>query len=159
METGKDKPLFQIDKERLLRVAEALRRGDGDLSECKVNDIRHVSEILAKLLILQELAPGFLDELFDFFIPYFLRKDSMQHIEALAEKNADQGGFGDEWREAMQAVRSEKKKDYIYHMVNVVMKSKNWSQAEAVREIAKHLGRDEDSVRKSVTRSKARKKH
>lgn len=149
---------FKIETYRVSRVAEVIGRGDGDLSECLSPDIKHLLEILARVAVLQDLAPGFLDEMFDTWIPHFTKLNRKAQVGAMAQERMDAAGFGDEWRDAITAGNSPKQKDYLAKMVALYMKVNNVNQATAIRECAQQTGRDEDSLRRVVTRSKVRKK-
>jgi hypothetical protein len=149
---------FKIEIERVARVAEAIGRGAGDLSDWLAPDQKHVCELLARVHMLQNLAPGFLDETFDLWIPHFTKLHNKAQIGAMAQSKADAAGFGVEWRAAIESGNSANQKDYMARMVAVHMKANNVNQAQAIRECAQQLGRDEDSLRRVVTRSKARKK-
>jgi hypothetical protein len=149
---------FKIDTERLWRVSEVIGRGDGDLSGCLMPDIKHLCEVLGRVNVLQDLAPGFLDEMFDLWIPHFIKLHNKARVGAAAQSKADESGFGPEFRAAVAAGNSPKQKDYMARMVALHMKSNNVTQAQAIRECAQQLDRDEDSLRRIVTRSKARKK-
>ena len=149
---------FKIETERLFRVAEAIGRGDGDLSECLAPDLKHLSEILARLYVLQDLAPGFLDEMFASWIPLFVKESNRLFLAELAQKNANASGFGSEWAAAVAAGRSPKQKDYTANLAELYAKANGVNQSQAIKALAVHTGREEDSIRKVVTRTKKRKK-
>ena len=157
---GKDeetrKAAFQINSEKLERVAIALSAGD--VSECLSPDVKHVCEVLARVNVLQDLAPGFLAEVFDLFIPHFIKMRNRAALEEAAQNRAEAGGFGDEWKRAIQAGKHPQQKDYLANMVALHMKVNAVSQSEAIRACAQQTNRDEDSVRRVVTRAKKRKK-
>ncbi|MBX9960578.1 MAG: hypothetical protein K2Y15_10635 [Burkholderiaceae bacterium] len=146
---------FKIDFDQVFKVATAL--GSRDVSDCLVPDVKHTCEVLARILILQDLAPGFLDELFAIFIPHFIKSHAKSEVAAFAQKKADEAGFGTEWRELIEAGNSQGRKDFVARMVALRMKVNAVSQADAIRITAKQLRLEEDSVKKSVTRAKKRK--
>lgn len=149
---------LQLDAERLFRVFKTLQRGDGDLSECLAPDLKHTTEVLGHLIAMQSIAPGFLDQIFDVWMPHFIGQTNKANLSATAQRKADAAGFGDEWRAVVDAGNHPKQKDYLEKMIELHMKANNATQAEAIRAMAKQTGRDEDSVRRTVTRSKGRKK-
>lgn len=142
------------DSEKLENVILGLRRGD--ISECLSPAVKHADEVLAHVVLLNDLAPGFLDEMLAVFVPHFMRQHNRAVIGEMAQKKADADGFGEEWREAIAAGNSPHKKDYIAKMVALTMKVNGVNQNQAIAEAAKQLGREEDSIRKVVTRSKGR---
>lgn len=149
---------FKIDTERLWRVSEVIGRGDGDLSGCLMPDIKHLCEVLGRVNVLQDLAPGFLDEMFDLWIPHFIKLHNKAQLGAVAQSKADAAGFGDEWRAAIEAGNSPNRKDYIARMVAMHMKANGVNQKQAISDLVAQTGRDVESVRRVVTRSKSRKK-
>jgi hypothetical protein len=150
---------FKIETDRLLRVAESLGRCDGDLSECLMPDLKHLCEILARLTVLQDLAPGFLDELFEISIPHFIKMHNKARIGAMAQSKADDAGFGNEWRAAIEAGNDPHQKDYIARMIEVHMKANDTDEKAAIDAMADQTGRDIDSIKRVVSRSKARRKN
>lgn len=146
----------QMDNDKIERVILALRKGD--ISDCLVSDIKHAEEVLTKIGFLNHLAPGFADEMFDTYIPHFIALHNRAAIGEEAQKRADAGGFGSEWAAAIEAGQSSNQKDYLARMVSLYMKVNDVNQATAIRAAAEQLGRDEDSIRRQVTRSKSRKK-
>lgn len=144
------------NSEKLSNVILALRRGD--ISECLVSDVKHADEVLASIVLLNDLAPGFFDEMLAIFIPRFAKQHNRAVIADLAQKRADADGFGDEWRDAITAGNSPKQKDYLAKMVALTMKAAGVNQNQAIGMAAAQLGREEDSIRKVVTRSKGRQK-
>ncbi len=149
---------FQIDTERLHRVAEAIGRGDGDLSECLAPDLKHIAEILARLAVLQDLAPGFLDEMFELWIPHFIKQRNKLILKHAFQEQANKRGLGDEFRRVIEAGQDPKKSDYLWRMVDFYIKATGATQADAIRAMEAQTGRSEDSIRRAVTRSKARQK-
>lgn len=145
------------DSEKLENVILGLRRGD--ISECLSPAVKHAEEVLAHVALLNVLAPGFFDEMLAIFIPQFIKQRNRAAIGEMAQKKADEAGFGEEWREAIAAGNSPHQKDYIAKMVALTMKVNGVNQNQAIAEAAKQLGREEDSIRKVVTRSKGRTKN
>lgn len=147
-------PKFIIDAERLHRIGEFLGRGEGDIADCLMPDLVHLMQLLGHVLLLEDLAPGFLDEMFALWIPHFSNQERRKILGDLAQKRADAEGFGNEWRAAIEAGRSPNQKGYLAAMVALHMKLSGDNQAEAIRKMAAQTGRDEDSIRRTVTRSK-----
>jgi len=149
---------FKIETERVLRIAEAIGRGDGDLSECLMPDLRHLCEILGRVAVLQDLAPGFLDETFQIWIPHFIKMHNKAKIGVMAQSKADAAGFGAEWRAAINSGNDPHQKDFITGLVRVYMKANGVNETAAIKALSDQTGRDIDSIKRVVNRSKARKK-
>lgn len=154
MKEESENTAFKMDIERVLKVATAL--GSCDISNCLVPDVRHTCEVLARVIILEDLKPGLFGKMMHQLIPYFIKMRNKTVIGDMAQSKADAYGFGDEWRAAIEAGNSPRKKDWLQKMVAIYMKSNGVTQAEAIRAAAVQLNRDEDSLRRSVTRSKTR---
>lgn len=156
-----DKPLqgkigLNIQADQLLRVAMAMR--DGDVSECKSNELQHTVDVLALLIGIEEIAPGVIGEVLNTLAGHYVKRLRRGTIEAEACARATASGFGDEWIAALEAGRHPKQKDFLLRIVEMHMKANQTSQAEAIRAIAMQTGQDEESVRRTVTRAKARSK-
>lgn len=130
----------------------------GDISECLVSEVKHAEQVLLHVAFLARMAPGFLDEMLAIFIPHFIKQHNRASLGDMAQQRADAEGFGQEWREAIEAGKSPHQKDYLSKMVTLFMKVKGVNQNQAIREAAEQLGRDEESIRRVVTRSKNRAK-
>lgn len=143
-----------MDSSRLDNVLLGLERGD--ISECLTSDVKHAAEVLAKVAFLNHMKPGMMDELFDVFIPQFIKQCNRETLGEMAQKRADAEGFGDEWRAAIDAGQSPKQAGMYAGFVAVLMKANGMNQAEAIRKIAEQSGRSEDDIRRVVTRTKKR---
>lgn len=151
-------PEFQIEIESVIAVATVIGRG-GRISNCKAPDVKHTLELLARVIALEELAPGVLSDILSTLIPHYLQRLKVDNFLKVAQQTADEGGFGDKFRAVVEAADSGKKSgEYVRALVDLQMQANNWSQADAVRAYALHTGREEDSVRRTVTRQKARAK-
>lgn len=128
----------------------------GDISECLAPDVKHAAEVLAKVAFLNHMKPGMMDELFDIFIPQFIKQCNRETLGDMAQNRADAEGFGDEWSAAIEAGKSPNQAGYLARMVTVLMKAYGMNQAEAIRQIAAQSGRSEDDIRRVVTRAKKR---
>lgn len=148
---------LKIENDRLKRVLESIANGQ-DVGDWKSPDAKHVTEILAHIYLFQEVAPGFIDEFFPIMLPHFIKMHNKAAIGAMAQKKADEAGFGAEWRAAVDAANSPSQKDYLEKMVQMYMKANGVDQNQAIKAIAEQTGRGIDSIRRSITRSKARKK-
>ncbi len=96
--------------------------------------------------------------MFAIFIPQFIKNHNRAALAEMAQQKADADGFGDDWREAIKAGKHPQQKDYIACMVALHMKLNGGNQNAAIKAIAEQAGREEDSIRRVVTRSKKRKK-
>jgi hypothetical protein len=103
---------FEIEIERLHRVGEVLGRGKGDIEDFMSPDLKHLCKLLAYVTVLQEHAPGFMDELFALFIPHFTEESNKAALGEMAQKRANEEGFGAEWAEAIAAGKTPNKKNY-----------------------------------------------
>lgn len=145
---------FPIDCERLMSVAQAL--GEGDISECKTDDVKHTVELLVRLDFVENLVPGLLSNMLSVLIPHYLGKKREAMLLELALGDAKKHGLVDEFQSVVDAARNRKKADLVQRLVDYHMKAYGMSQAEAIRLASEHYGREEESVRRSVTRSKKR---
>lgn len=146
---------FHFEAERLLNVIHALEAGD--ISDCKASDVKHTIEAMTHVFMLANLVPEFLDSFMHNFTRHFAAMNYKAVIGEMAQKRADAGGFGHEWRAAIEAGNSPNKKDYLARMVAVIMKAKGLNQNQAIAEIAEQSGREAEDIRRQVTRSKKRK--
>jgi hypothetical protein len=146
---------FHFDSERLRKVGEGLLRRD--ILDCKTPDIKHAADALAHLIIINDLAPGFLDGFFALFIPHFTKMHNKAVIGEAAQKRADAEGFGNEWREAIEAGNSPRQKDYLHKMSILMMKAFDLSEPDAIRAMAEQSGRDIDDIGRSIRRSKKKR--
>jgi hypothetical protein len=120
--------------------------------------VKHADEVLTQIVFLNDLAPGLFDEMLAIFIPLKVRQYNQAVIAEMAQKRADEDGFGAEWREAIEAGRSPHQKDYMAKMVALLMKTSGLNQNQAIRAAAEQLGREEGNIRRTITRSKKPKK-
>lgn len=143
-----------LDADALRRVAIAIgSQSPGNaLEECKISEVKHVVELLARIMILEGVAPGFVASMLDIFIPHFLEEANRQTVAEDAQRRADADGFGTEWAAAIEAGRSPKKKGYIPAMVRMVQAVQKISEEEAIRRVADHYGLDLESVQRAMRR-------
>lgn len=139
----------------MLKVALALKVRD--ISECLVPHVEYVGKLLGLLAIINSAAPGFVDELLS-FAPHSAEIYKKRMADASYQRKFDQIGFGDEYRAVVEAGNSPHQTDYMALMVKLQMKMTGCNQAQAIQTIAEQSGRDPDSLRRTVTKSKARKK-
>ena len=143
-----------LDADALRRVALAIGSlsPGGALEACKDSDRRNVVELLARIAILEDVAPGFVASMLDIFIPHFLEEAKRQTVAAEAQRRADADGFGAEWATAVAGGRSPKKKGYIPAMVMMTQVAQKISEEEAILRVADHYGIDLESVRRAMRR-------
>lgn len=146
---------FHFEAERLLNVIRALE--DGDISDCKAPDVKHTIEAMTHVFMLADLVPEFLDGFMHIATRHYAAMHHKAMIGEMAQKRADAEGFGQEWREAIEAGNSPNKADYLAKMVAVMMKAEGLNQNQAIAKIAEQSGREADDIRRQVTRSKKRK--
>lgn len=157
---------FHFDAERLLNVLRALE--DGDISECKAPDVKHAIEAMTRIFFLADLVPDFLDGFVEIATKHFAKMHQKALLGELAQKKADEEGYGEEWRAAIEAGKTPNKKDYMARMVELMMKAKGLNQNQAIEELARQAAKGdeapdvtysrENSIRRTVTRSKKRRK-
>lgn len=148
---------LEIDRDAVYRVGDALGRGNGDLSDCLTPDLKKVSDILAHIVILEDIAPGVLVNILGELIPFYIKRQRSESIKRLMQNKAEKEGFTQEWQAVLDAKNHPAKKDLIQSLVAFHMKVNGASQAESIRACATQLGKDEDSIRRVVIRSKKRK--
>lgn len=149
---------FKIETDRLMRVTEAIANGQ-DVGDWKSPDAIHVAEILAHICALQELAPGFVEEMFSTMLPYFIKQHNHTAHRLLAEKDAHEKGLGTELKLALEAARHPLKKDLFYRMAQLHIKETGCSERDAIKSLAERWGKDEADVQRTVNRSKSRKEN
>lgn len=149
-------PVLRIETERLNAVFKGLKQGD--IAECKTGDVRHAADLLAHVLLLEGVAPGLLTDVLSTLTPHHLRRAFREKRFEAEQKMADAAGAGDEYRAMVDAFKTGTQAEYIKAWIDAHMKANNWHQEEAVRAYAAQAGRDADSVRRTVTRQKARAK-
>lgn len=147
---------LKIQADQVRRVAEAL--GAGDVSECKSTEVKHTVEVLALLLVIEEIAPGVIGEVLNTLAAHYIKQLRRDTIATEAAARATDAGFGPEWMAALESAQHPRQKDMLLRMVELHMKANQTGQAEAIRAIAAQTGQEEDSVRRTVTRAKARSK-
>lgn len=145
---------FHFEAERLLNVIRALEAGD--ISDCKANDVKHAIKAMTHVCMLADLVPDFLDEFMHVFTRHFAVMHHKAVIGEMAQKRADAEGFGQEWREAIEAGNSPSKKDFLAKMVAVAMKAEGLNQNQAIRQLAEHYKTDPENIARQLKRSKKR---
>lgn len=149
---------FDLELDRVTSVAIGL--ANRDISECKIQDVDHVCGLLAHLVAIERASPGFVNEVCS-FAPVWAKIYAKRQAEAKYQSMFDNAGLGDDFRAVIEAGNSPHQKDYMAGMVALQMKLAGCNQAQAIKNLAEQAGRDEDwedSLRRTVTRSKARKK-
>lgn len=148
---------LNIQAGQVRRVAEAL--GAGDVSECKSTEVKHTVEVLALLLVIEEIAPGVIGEVLNTLADHYVSQLARKDLHRKAAASAADAGSAPEWEAALKAARHPKKKDLLLRMVELEMKTNpTQREAEAIRAVAAAVGQDQEDVRRSVTRAKARRK-
>lgn len=149
-----DKPRVEIHMDSLVSVANALWQGD--ISECKVGEVREAAGVLSLIVRLEELAPGFVPEMLGTFLPYFTKKAEREVIGRMIQDRANSEGFGSEWRAAVEAGISPKKKDYLYRVAELFMAFSGMNEDDSAHEISHLFGREIEDVKRQIRRSKSR---
>lgn len=143
-----------LDADALRRVAIAIggQSPGNALEECKISDVKHVVELLARIMVLEDVAPGFVASMLDTFIPHYLEEAKKQELAEEAQREADTKGYGAEWKAAVEAGRSPKKKAFIPAMVRMAQAAHKISEEEAILRVANHYGIDLESVQRAMRR-------
>lgn len=151
---------FELNLDRIKNVAIAL--ANRDISECKIQDVDHVSRLLTHLVAIEQASPGFVNELCS-FAPLFAEVYRKRQLEDKYQSRFEKLGLGEDFRELVEAGNSPHQKDFMPKMVGLQMKMTGVNQSKAIKELVRQSGRKdkenyEDSLRRTVSRSKARKK-
>lgn len=143
-----------LDADALRRVALAIgSQSPGEaLEACKISDVRNVVELLARIMVLEDVAPGFVASMLDTFIPHYLKEANRQELAEKAQREADAQGYGAEWKAAIEAGRTPKKKAFIPSMVKMFQAAQKASEEEAIRRVAEHYEIDLESVQRAMRR-------
>lgn len=149
-----------LDVRAVRAVAEALggHNAGAAIDECRIGDVKHVVELLARVELLEEVAPGFVASMFDTFTPHFIREHNRAVIAAEAQKRASAAGFGPEWAAAIEAGKSPGKAGFVAAMVEVVRAAKGVAADQAVDEVAQHYDIAPESVQRAMRRSAKKKR-
>lgn len=100
---------LSIDTSILTRVGHAL--GEGDISDCKTGDVRHVMELLAGLIFVEDLVPGLLSNMLSVLVPHYLGRLRLETLTELMEREAAKKGATEEYKKVMEAAKQRKKGD------------------------------------------------
>jgi hypothetical protein len=152
---------FKIELDRVIRVSSVIGRVDdqgrmnGDLSDCLSPDLKHLAELLSRILALEIAAPGFTVNM-QAFLPHRIKLRKQAEHEALMQKKFDEMGFGEEWRGVRDAYRHPKKKDYMANVIAFNMKLHGMDQDQCIQAVARQSGESIESLRKAMTRYKNR---
>ena len=143
-----------LDADALRRVASAIgAQSPGHaLEECKISDVKHVVELLARIMVLEDVAPGFIASMLDTFIPHFLREANRAAVAAEARRLADLGGFVPEFEVAVEAGRTARKRAFVPAMVRMLQAAQKISEEEAILRVADSYGIDLESVKRAMRR-------
>jgi hypothetical protein len=147
---------FQFEPERLQAVVEALEKGD--ISECKAPSVIHAAKVLRAVLLVHSMRPDFWPEFFNGAIPSMLVANFEEASAQQAQQAADAMGWGEALAKVNEAHHQPQKKGLVEAMVNIAILSTGGNEAKAMEMVAEYLERDIDSIRRTVSRAKGRKK-
>ena len=142
--------------EAVLDVAAGLDAGD--ISECLSSNVKRVSLALKVFGRLEEVLPGLLTQVVTLGL---LKGKEMKEKASFIAKQDEilrSNGFYDAWKKMIEAGHSPKKKDYLLRQIEFYRVVNGGSQIDAIREMAKQTGRDQESIGRVVRRSKKRKR-
>ncbi len=152
---------INIDRDILWRVGTAL--GDCNIDGLKTNEIRHVVELIAHLIFIEDLAPGLLRNMLSVLIPHYLSRMRVEILKDLMKKDASKKGLSDELGEIFAvAEKKQTKEELRLLLIEYLMKEEGINQAEAIRRYADHYGQgkdSEDSIRRAVSRARNKKEN
>ena len=147
---------FQFEPERLRAVLVALEKGD--ISGCKGSDVTHASKVLQAVLLVHSMRPDFWPEFFNAGIPSMLVATIQEDQERQAQETADALGWGEALAKVREARSQPQQKGLVEALVNLAMLKTGGNKAKAMAMVAECLERDIESIRRTVNRSKSRKK-
>ena len=152
---------INIDRDILFRVGTAL--GDCNIDELKTNEIRHVVELIAHLIFIEDLAPGLLRNMLSVLIPHYLSRRRVEILKDLMKKDASKKGLSVELGEIFAvAEKKQTKEELRLLLIEYLMKEEGINQAEAIHRYANHYGQgkdSEDSIRRAVSRARNKKEN
>ena len=152
---------INIDRDILWRVGTAL--GDCNIDGLKTNEIRHVVELIAHLIFIEDLAPGLLRNMLSVLIPHYLGRMRLEIAKDLMKKDASKKGLSDELGKIFAtAEKKQTKEELRLLLIEYLMKEEGISQAEAIHRYANHYGQgkdSEDSIRRAVSRARNKKEN
>lgn len=157
MEMDLKKLPTEMDSDALWNVAKALggqNVGQEIMEDCSIKDVKHVVEVLACLLVLEDLKPGLFLHTFHALVPGFIKERNRLELAAAAQRAADRDGFGKEWAEAIRAGSTPRKKGYVAAMTLVHQAATGSDINAAAAAVADHFGIDPESVLRAVRRYK-----
>ena len=152
---------INIDRDILWRVGTAL--GDCNIDGLKTNEIRHVVELIAHLIFIEDLAPGLLRNMLSVLIPHYLSRMRVEILKDLMKKDASKKGLSDELGEIFAVAEKKQTKEELRLLLIEYLKKENGiNEAEAIRRYVDHYepGKDsEDSIRRAVSRARNKKEN
>lgn len=146
-----------LDAEAVKRVATALggQNTGADIEDCKISDVKHVVELLARVLVLEDVAPRFVASLLDTFLPHFLKQSNRAVLAQSLQCRADADGIGDEWEALVKAVKANS--GIVPAMVKFTQASERVDEETAIYQVAGELKKDLESVKRAMRRQRKKK--
>ncbi|WP_310567380.1 hypothetical protein [Hydrogenophaga sp.] len=148
--------LFTFEPERLQGVVAALEKGD--ISECRALDVAHAAKVLRAVLLTDQLAPRAIQGFFDVGLPTLMMARVHEAEEQQAQEAADAMGWGEALSMVREARDRPNQRGLVEAMVNMAMLKTQGNRSKALEMVADYMGRDVESVRRSMNRAKSRKK-
>ena len=112
--------------------------------------MRHVIELLARVILLEEVAPGFVASMLDTFLHHFMTERNRFIVADEAQRRAYAHGFGDEWRDAVNAAKA--KSGIKPAVVKLTQAAQQVDEETAIAQVAEHYGMDPESLRRAIRR-------
>ena len=148
---------FSFERDRVTNVINALDAGD--ISECKAPDVKHVSELLEHLVLLSFLAPsGWLDNLLNDQLVALYRQRERQELDKKALDLFSGLGMGEEVKKVIESRNAPNQAGRVAAEVELLTKMNGGNKTIAMTMLSNIHGRDVESIRRQVNRTKARKK-
>lgn len=141
-----------LDVEAVRRVAMALgsQTPGADIENCQIGDVKHVVELLARVILLEEVAPCFVASMLDTFLHHFMTERNRAIVAEEAQSRAYAQGFGDEWRDAVKAAKTQS--GFKPAVVKLTQAAQRVDEETAVERVAEHYGIDPESLRRAKRR-------
>ena len=141
---------LDVDAVRRVAIAIGGQTPGADIEDCLIGDVRHVIELLARVILLEEVAPGFVASMLDTFLHHFMTEGNRAIVAEEAQSRAYAQGFGDEWRDAVNAAKTQS--GIKPAVVKLTQAAQRVDEETAIARVAEHYGIDPESLRRAIRR-------
>lgn len=146
-------PDFAVHADKLVRVINGLR--GRDIGDCLTGDVRHAAAVLTWMANIEIFWPGTLAEILDDTIPLVLERMNQTNLLYSLADAAAEDGWGAEFERILDADQGPDQNLATLRRCEFLMRAFSFSQSEAIRWMARHRGKKEDTLRRAITRAKA----